>query len=136
MAHQSLTNADGGTLASPFRLVRVVRGVEVHANPGQVDSSSVYFVQPHSNSRLDLDYEQWVEMGRPSTLTVSMMGPDATQTIATKVCAASREHSGGAGRHDAERFGPCSDHERIVTETLAALSWRQIAELEAEDDDA
>lgn len=48
-------------------------------------------------------------------------GKDVTRNLAMKVCAHSRSHTAGCGIHDAYAWGSCSDHERIVAETLSML---------------
>lgn len=57
----------------------------------------------------------------PDRTAATEISPYLDPSIAVEVCARSDEHSAGLGRHDAHRWGPCSDHERIVQETLEVL---------------
>ena len=53
------------------------------------------------------------------------------EQIAVRICAATRRHDAGEGRHDAERYGPCDTHAEVAP-VVAALIAEAVEESRGE----
>lgn len=54
------------------------------------------------------------------------------EQIAVRICAATRRHDAGEGRHDAERYGPCDTHAEVAP-VVAALIAEAVEQARAEE---